>query len=250
MNLLALLRYRHRAWKARRRDDRGEIAAMLGLIRSGDTVVDVGAHKGSYLYWLRHAAGPNGRVLAFEPQHVLAAYLREVVTAMRWRNVRIENQGLSDRRGTLALHIPGMAGAVSPGASFEADITSRADCHTVEVGVTTLDELFPPEAHPPSLIKCDVEGHELAVFRGGERLLREESPAILFECEARHLGGRPVAEVFTLLEAWGYEGEFFAPDGRRPLREFQPSVHQADQVDRFWDRPGYCNNFLFRIPGR
>lgn len=246
MNLLALLRYRHRAWKARHRNERGEIAAMLGLVRAGDTVVDVGAHKGSYLCWLRHAVGSDGRVLAFEPQPALAAYLREVVAAMCWQNVQVENKGLSDRRGTLALHIPGSAGAVSPGASFEVDIASRAGCHTVEVGVTTLDALFPLDARPPSFIKCDVEGHELAVFRGGERLFREYGPAALFECEARHLGGRPVTEVFALLEAWGYQGEFFAPEGLRPVREFLPEVHHADQGDRFWDRPSYCNNFLFR----
>ena len=40
-------------------------------------------------------------------------------------------------------------------------------------------------------------------------------------------------------------GEFFGPDGLRPIAEFRPEVHQASDGDRFWDRPGYCNNFLF-----
>lgn len=246
MNLLEVLRYRHRAWKARRRNERAEITALFGLIRGGDTVLDLGAHKGSYLYWLRQAVGAEGRVLAFEPQPALAAYLREVVGALRWKNVTIENQGVSARPGSLTLHIPGPVGSISPGATFETGIVSKADGQTAEVRVTTLDGLFPAGGPPPSFIKCDVEGHELAVFRGGERLLRTAGPALLFECEARHLGGRPVSEVWSTLEGWGYTGEFFAPEGLRPVREFRPHLHQNSQGERFWDRPGYCNNFLFQ----
>ena len=48
-----------------------------------------------------------------------------------------------------------------------------------------------------------------------------------------------------LLEGYGYRGEFFGPDGLRPIAEFRPEVHQSSDGDRFWDRPGYCNNFLF-----
>ena len=39
---------------------------------------------------------------------------------------------------------------------------------------------------------------------------------------------------------------FPGPSLARAVREFRPEVHQADQGDRFWDRPSYCNNFLFR----
>ncbi|HTH49927.1 MAG TPA: FkbM family methyltransferase [Candidatus Limnocylindria bacterium] len=246
MNWLALLRYRHRCWKARRRSEHAEITALLGLIQHGDTVLDLGAHKGSYLYWLRQAAGAEGRVLAFEPQPALAGYLRQVVQAMRWENVSIENQGVSERPGSLTLHVPGPAGSISPGATFEPGIVAEANGQTAEVGVTTLDELFPAGSPPPSFIKCDVEGHELAVFRGGERLLRTAGPALLFECEARHLGSRPMSEVWDTLAGWGYTGEFFAPEGLRPVAEFRPDLHQNQEGGRFWDRPGYCNNFLFQ----
>jgi len=32
------------------------------------------------------------------------------------------------------------------------------------------------------LIKCDVEGFEMSVFKGAENLLKNQSPVILFEC--------------------------------------------------------------------
>src|SRR5687768_10732474 len=73
-----LLQYRHRAWKYRLARDRAEIASAVESIRPGATVIDVGAHKGAYLYWLRQAAGPKGRVLAFEPQPQLSSYLERI----------------------------------------------------------------------------------------------------------------------------------------------------------------------------
>jgi hypothetical protein len=54
-----------------------------------------------------------------------------------------------------------------------------------------------------------------------------------------------MADVFDFLQNFGYAGHFFAPDGLRPLREFDSARHQRQDSPRFWDAPGYCNNFLF-----
>ena len=76
-------------------------------------------------------------------------------------------------------------------------------------------------------------------------MLRRARPVLLFECEQRHLATHRVADVFRELEGYGYRGEFFGPEGLRPIAEFRPEEHQSTDGDRFWDRPGYCNNFLF-----
>lgn len=244
MNFMARLRFLHRAWKAQRRDERAEIQALRSLVRPGDTVVDIGAHKGSYLYWLRRAAGDSGQVIAFEPQPSLAQYLQEAVAAQRWTNVSVRNQGVSFQPGSLELIVPGGSGSISPGASFENIVAERADCHRIRIDVVSLDSLFSgPNA--PSFIKCDVEGHELKVFHGGEKLLRRAHPALLFECEARHLGKTSLREVFDTLTGWGYAGQFFTEDGLHPIAEFRQENHQSQSGPRFWDQPGYCNNFLF-----
>ena len=49
------LRFLYRAFKARYRDQRHELRAVRTLIQRGDTVVDIGANKGAYLYWLQKA---------------------------------------------------------------------------------------------------------------------------------------------------------------------------------------------------
>jgi FkbM family methyltransferase len=245
MRLLTRLRFLHRARKARR-DERDEVEAVLRIVRAGELVVDVGAYKGSHLCWLRRAVGARGRVLAFEPQPALAAYLRDAVAACGWRNVEIRAEGVSSRSGPLELAVPGPAGAVAPGASFALPLAEGGPSHRVATTTVTLDELFPGDP-APTFVKIDVEGHELDVLHGGELLLRRVRPVLLLECEQRH-GGAPLA-VARLLASWGYASEFFAPDGLRPMSAFRAEEHQRRAGARYWDRAEYCNNFLFRPRG-
>ena len=117
-------------------------------------------------------------------------------------------------------------------------------CRHCECRVDTLDQQL-KEAGRVTLLKMDVEGHELNVFRGAKETLKRHAPVLLFECEARHLRQHTMADVFAFLQGFGYTGEFFSPDGLRLLSEFDPARHQNREGDRFWDAPGYCNNFLF-----
>ena len=235
-------RFIYRNLKARFRDQRREIKALLGRIRPGDTVVDCGANKGSYVWTLSRAVGPGGRVIAFEPQPSLARYLQEAAARCALANVTVENKVVSDASGPMELFVPG--GGVSPGASVESAVRDREACETVAATAVTLDEYFQDSDGRVSALKIDVEGHELAVFRGSERLLETYSPLLVFECEQRHLTGHTVADVLSWLRARGYDGWFVHRGALRPVSRFDPAVHQAMVGDRFWDRAGYCNNFI------
>jgi FkbM family methyltransferase len=231
-------RYLYRAWKARYRDQRLEISLALKNIRPGDVVVDAGANKGAYTYWLRRATGPKGRVLAYEPQASLAAYLQRACVTFGWNNVVVRQIALSDRAGIAKLHVPG--GGVSPGASLEA-VTSGEE--TFECAVETLDRELKEER--VSFLKVDVEGHELALFKGAEQTLRTHRPCILFECEARHLARHSMQDVFNYLLGLRYRGSLLAGDKLLPLQEFKPEIHQRQSGPRFWDAKDYFNNFFF-----
>lgn len=236
------LRYLYRAFKARYRDEKPELLAALAAIRPGDTVVDIGANKGAYLYWFQKAVGPAGKVFGYEPQPSLARYLESVHAALRWQNVTIRDCALSDVTGTGMLNVPGDGD--SPGASLGTAITDVTACRHYECQVDTLDHQL-RDANRITLLKMDVEGHELNVFRGAREILTRHAPVLLFECEARHLRQHTMADVFAFLQGFGYTGEFFTPDGLRPLSDFDPTRHQQQTGARFWDAPDYCNNFLF-----
>ncbi len=228
----------YRAWRYRLKLDRQEIGWLRRVLRPGDMAVDVGAHKGAYTYWMRRSVGAEGRVLAFEPQPALAAYLEEAVSAFRWKNVTVENLGLSSAPGHLKLFVPGEG--PSPGATL-VEAGAEPGATPLVVAVDTLDAYLERLGlhHPVRLIKCDAEGHELEVFRGSERTLGESRPMLLFECEARHDPDRPISRVFAFLEERAYRGSFYWRGSRMPMTAFRPEVHQM--VGR---RP-YINNFLF-----
>jgi len=234
------LHFRYRAYRARWFRQAGEIRALLAHLRAGDTALDVGAHKGRYTYWMRRAVGAGGRVVAFEPQQRLAAYLQDAVARLRWRNVTVRPCAVGEAVGTATLHVPGSRG-VSAGASLDSAAYAQGSPLHLTCEVTTLDRETEGLGRV-ALVKVDVEGHEWQVFRGAERLLRRDAPVLLFECERRHLTGHAMADVFGWLEGLGYEGAFFAPVALRPLAAFDPAVHQAELPGRSGP---YCNNFLF-----
>ena len=246
-----LLQYRHRAWKRRLTRDRSEIAALRECVRPGATSIDVGAHKGAYLYWLRRSVGASGRVIAFEPQPQLFEYLQRIVARSGWKNVAIENLALSDAPGTLPLHIPAPSGRTSPGARLirgHAEDFGRFNS-SYDVPVVTLDKyLHDAGVSRVDFLKVDAEGHELSVFQGAERTLRTWRPAILFECEGRLREDGDVQPVFDFLRDLGYVGEFVDSSTgiRLPLELFDPAYHQVNDSEDAYKKPGYCNNFLFR----
>ena len=219
---------------------------MTRLLSPGDCAVDVGANKGSYTFWMRRAVGATGRVHAFEPQPELAAYLRGACRSMRWDNVEIHEAAASDHAGRASLRVPGPR--PSPGASLEPGAVAAAGSREVACDTIRLDDALAGGARI-ALVKVDVEGHELAVFRGAAGVIARDRPALLFECEARHLAGRAPAEVFAFLTALGYSGSFFSRAGVRPIAEFDPRTHQRRAPGRFWKSPGYVNNFLFVARG-
>ena len=235
------LRFYYRGWRYRLRTDPGEITFLLRRLSPGQTAVDIGAHKGAYSLWMRKAVGGSGRVFSFEPQPELADYLREINHICGFTRVTVENCGLSDACGKKTLRIPSLSD--SPGATLQSNPALQAH-RALNIRVDTLDHYFADNAaRPIRLIKCDVEGHELEVFRGGERILREDNPLLLFECESRHHAGRSISPVFAFLEKLGYRGLFFLGRQLRSVAEFDEGRDQDPSS------PNYVNNFVFLPKG-
>lgn len=244
--MLLQLSYWYRAWRYRFRVDPAEIHYILSALRPGDTAVDIGCHKGGYLYWMRRRVGQHGRVYAFEPQPRLFEYLTKIQKQLNFSNVQLENMGLSSQTGSMSLHIPASSSGTSPGATLNAVAEAdSAGFHHHRVEVTTLDAYFHDRDIRPALLKIDVEGHELEVLKGGRALLDACRPRILMECENRHLSGGDVQEVFRFLLERGYSGRFIHRGKLRPLAEFDAAVHQHQGLGRFWEAPDYVNNFVF-----
>lgn len=201
--------------------------------------MDIGAHKGAYTYWMQKAVGSGGLVYSFEPQNELADYLKTMVSRLDMKNVTVEQFALSSKEGRSILHLPGEG--VSPSATLESNILENSS-KTYEVPMNTLDNYFgdKPEIKI-SLIKCDVEGHEFDVFKGGEELLKKQKPTLIFECEQRHHKNDSIFDVFNWLYELNYSGYFFLNGAIHEIEKFNADVHQQHGTKE------YMNNFLFSV---
>src|SRR5207248_7153229 len=112
--------------------------------------------------------------------------------------VQVCDFALSDRAGSADLFIPDDRAFASLVNGTGARMTVRT---------RTLDDLRAEVSRTISFVKIDVEGHELAVLRGGVRCLDEDKPTILVEIEERH-SRTPMSETFDFLLSRGYRGSF------------------------------------------
>jgi FkbM family methyltransferase len=234
---------RHRCWRCRFKSEAPSIRFLLDAPLAGGTLVDVGANMGVFSYYLSRAAGPAGSVYAFEAQPELGPHLRAVARSFGLANLHVVNEGLSSRPGVLRMR---REEAGSGRASFHHAASEQLE--ELEIPVTTLDTFFANTAQKPiRFIKCDVEGHELDVFRGAERILKSDGPMLLFEC---HHDQATKGDLFAFLSGLGYDGVFYHVDPRdhqSVLRKTRGSyVHYASFARYAYARPGVLHrNYIF-----
>jgi FkbM family methyltransferase len=199
----------------------GNVRAVRANVHRGDRCMDVGANVGAMTFAMAQAAGPDGRVYAFEPGPPFFARLtRNVSLNPSWADVIVcENLGVSDTTGTLrwaedASELgQGNGGVVASGG--------------VEIPVITLDDYAARVDGRIGFIKIDVEGWELHVLEGAPTILREHRPTILFET-LREFDERQGGALFTGLLKLFHECAYDlygvrASGGIFPIRELGDS---------------------------
>jgi len=129
----------------------------LLLSNPGEAFVDGGAFDGDTL---RSAPWPFARTVAVEPDPSSAARLRSFFGD----SVLVRENLLGSARGSARFNGTGTVAS------------SRSEGGAFDVPVTTLDDLTAGE--PPTFIKLDVEGDELAALHGGLKTLKAAQPVV------------------------------------------------------------------------
>jgi FkbM family methyltransferase len=152
--------------------------------------IDVGCHLGSVLNEILRYS-PHGEHIAVEPLAYKAELLRR-----KYPQVQIHQIALGDRNGSVEfLWNPRRSGFSSLKRSNGAP-----GLEAIKVEMKKLDDIV-PEKKPIGLIKLDVEGAELFVFKGARRILAESRPIILFECAMSGISSFEItpAQVFDFI---------------------------------------------------
>jgi FkbM family methyltransferase len=178
-------------------------AALQKYLRPGMTFYDVGANIGFFSLLAARLVGPQGHVVAFEADPEIAARLREQVTRNSSAPITVEEKAVWSSSNPVSF-VRADAN-ISPDRGLGHVITTVGDDTspgTIRVGGVSLDD-YVAASIEPDFIKCDVEGAEVAVFRGAQKLLSGKKPAILCEMHSEE-NHRVLTEEFTRL---GYRCE-------------------------------------------
>ncbi|MFA6317695.1 MAG: FkbM family methyltransferase [Elusimicrobiota bacterium] len=162
----------------------------------GGTVVDIGAHIGTFALTAGRRVGPRGRVLALEPSPASLELLR--------RNVE------ANAMGWVSVHPVAAAEAEAEAELFTASDRDNPAADTlsatpgrprVTVRLRRLDDLLAEEGVGPiDLLKIDVEGAELRVLAGAPAALARSRRVVL----EVHPPKAEVQDVRKVLEASGF----------------------------------------------
>jgi FkbM family methyltransferase len=180
--------------------------ALADALEPGGTFFDVGANVGFFSILAARAVGTTGAVYCFEPVPTNASRIRWNARRNGFRNVHLLEVAASDESGSTTLLL-----AKHPGGAVIASAGAPPDpAGAIDVPTVTIDELVSAgRVRPPSVVKIDVEGAELAVLRGMLATLRQHRPVIVCEIDAPDEEALQAkrGEITQLLEAAGYDIE-------------------------------------------
>ena len=191
--------------------EKAETRFFQSAWRDGMTFLDVGANLGYYTALATRVVGPNGRVLAVEPDPDSFDYLEQTIAANAVGNVQAFPVAASDAPATLPLYIS------TDNRGDNRLYASGEDRPQVEVAARPLDALLSEnKIETVDLIKIDVQGYEPKVIAGlRETITASQNLTLLTEFWPQGIdeAGEDANEFLQTLRELGLTLHELQPDG-------------------------------------
>ncbi len=206
--------------------DRQERRQVRNVVHSGMTVVDVGAGIGAYTQLLSGLVGREGRVYAFEPSPVNFQRLERSVAGQD--NVTAVQAAVGERTGATSLFL-----------SDELNVDHRTydtgeGRSRIGIPAFRLDDYFPPGTRI-DFMKIDVQGYELSVLMGAERIVRENSEIKLLVEFWPHGLAQAGVKPAALLGYLRSRGLSFGVVGNTSKECFESEQLDAVDKNQYWN---------------
>ena len=208
---------------------RSALQHLSNLKYSPNTVIDVGAARGTYELY---ETFPDAYHLLIEPLSENEPSLQEVCTKYKADYV-IAAAGTSNHKTEINVH------TINDGSSILNKWEGEyADGSKREISVVTIDELVTQkQLSSPFMIKADVQGYELQVLKGAEKTLADTDVVIL---EARlfesYTGAPELFELLEVMKNYGFVTYDMTEFLFRPLDDAMMSMDIVFVKENSWLR--------------
>jgi FkbM family methyltransferase len=203
-----------------------ETQVMNSILRPGDTMFDIGSNFGWFSIHALAAVGSSGSVYAFEPQDELCEEVKANASRNGFadaigRQLVIQNCAVGEKNGEVIFPSSrGRSHALMSLYNFgEKELANGGVAHKVIILDTFLSNL-PQSLAPPRFVKCDVEGAEMSVLKGGASFFSSpQKPVLLIEVNlsaADSASWKPESMV-AFLESCGYTDFIFMSYAQKPI---------------------------------
>ncbi|MDY7024402.1 MAG: FkbM family methyltransferase, partial [Cyanobacteriota bacterium] len=178
--------------------------ALEKYLKPNSVFYDIGANIGFFTVIAAQLVGESGRVYAFEPVPKNADRIRHNAEINEFSQVTVFEKAVAASAGTAELLLAHHSGgATLASAGTPPDLRGKMD-----VELVSIDELISAQKiQPPTIVKIDVEGAEIAVLQGMIQTLKQFKPILIYEVD----DGDKTAfdtknqELETFITALGYE---------------------------------------------
>ena len=240
MNLIDKFHFFHRVYRYRYRTEKTQLNNLKYLDLDSQTVIDVGANKGIYVYWLAKKVGLKGSVIAFEPQPELIQEIRDICRWQNFTQVTTVSKGVSSKEGYLNLSRRNVGDG---SATLEKKHHLITNHQSIQVPVVTLDSFFcSNKLKNLKFLKIDTEGHEYDVIKGGLNMIKTFKPFVQVEVSCPSSGNTHA--IIEILKDIGYQGKVMLDGGQTPDIDYLNQIPSPK-----FGFKGHRDLFFYFLPG-
>lgn len=221
---LAYAQFKHK-------NDRHEIALLKQLIKPGFQILDIGANIGYYSKLLSRLTTHQGRVYCFEPDHTNFQHLQN--NTQHLPNVTLLNAAVSDTTGPLTIYKSKLLNVDH--RTYPVD--NHGGIETIQA--VCIDDFLAKQAiMRVDFIKIDIQGYELAAFKGMQHLLQQPHPATILAEYWPHgfkRAGTSAVEFFNFFTPFNYQFHRLEQGRLLPLNSEFVAQHNDEPYEFYFN---------------